>query len=635
MKLMRIRTLLREHGFVMLLLPLIALLRLGPLFYYQLTYDEISALQRVGFDSFSGLIAGGVKIDAHPFMLQTLIWLIASYISSEAWVIKLPFVLVSLWGLLYAYKFCLRNFSVQAARIAVIIFGFSLPFVYYAPIARMYGCGVFFSLGMLYHFYEIAFNHNRARKQYVLFCVFLLLSAFNHHINALYAATVYLGGLLIIPVALRKRYLITGLVAVTMYLPHVPVTLYQLQVGGIGVEQGGWLEEPRWVAFPELLNILTGTGYGLVIMLLACGIAWYSGFKRYTLSRRLFPAVLFVVNFLVVFFYSLWRHPVYQHSVMLFASSGLVLVIASLIDTRNTKLNYVLTGTLMVWLISQTYMAKGYLQQCVKTVYEYQFERTPDYAGVAGVQGIFFDTDSVMYRIFGDKYGTGYPVSLSTSEEQKTTGDFTSFIRSLQTEVVALGSSSPLHQAITRDRYPYLLENTQTQAVHYKVYSMRDEDQHRQVPGDSLICAGSQENKGPFVFPDTRLPIEVIPSEEFPFHVKALYHDAVSAEGNVVMAEALISADEMLTDVQCCVSVTTRTQKKMIHYTAGISAEQQDGRNTFVLRAMLYAGNFHSTLIGPHTLNIYIWNRSKQPFRLHSLEVKVIDHWSPKWRFWR
>jgi uncharacterized membrane protein len=137
----------------------------------------------------------GVKIDAHPAFVQVLIYYLTQIFGYVTWIIKLPFLLVSLGAIVYAYAFGLRNFSKQAGLLAAAVLSFSLIFVFYAPIARMYISGVFFSLALLFYFFEIFFLQNLKAKNFILLAVFALLSALNQHINALFAFTVCVSGL--------------------------------------------------------------------------------------------------------------------------------------------------------------------------------------------------------------------------------------------------------------------------------------------------------------------------------------------------------------------------------------------------------------------------------------------------------
>ena len=128
--------------------------------------------------------------DTHPAFVQILIHYLSKIFGYSAWVIKLPFLLFSFGAIVYAYFFGYKNFSKKVGIIASLFFSFSLVFVYYAPIARMYISGIFFSIALLFYFFEIFYSNQTKLINYFLFGLFALLSALNQHINALFAFTV-------------------------------------------------------------------------------------------------------------------------------------------------------------------------------------------------------------------------------------------------------------------------------------------------------------------------------------------------------------------------------------------------------------------------------------------------------------
>ena len=65
---------LKEHGLFIAILLLSSVLRFWPLFDYQFTYDELSGLDRTQFKDLNTLLDKGVKIDAHPALIQILIY---------------------------------------------------------------------------------------------------------------------------------------------------------------------------------------------------------------------------------------------------------------------------------------------------------------------------------------------------------------------------------------------------------------------------------------------------------------------------------------------------------------------------------------------------------------------------------
>jgi hypothetical protein len=138
----------------------------------------------------------------------------------------------------------------------------------------MYISGAFFSMALLFYFFEIFFNKNLKTVNFFFLGFFAWMSALNQHINSLFAFTVCLSGLFFLTSENRKKYFVTCVLAVFAYLPHMPTTLYQLSVPGIGRDIGGWLEVPEFAVILPFLRTLFGTGktYILILLLIACSV---------------------------------------------------------------------------------------------------------------------------------------------------------------------------------------------------------------------------------------------------------------------------------------------------------------------------------------------------------------------------
>jgi hypothetical protein len=645
---------LKSHGLFIGIFLVVAVLRLSPLFDYQFTYDEISALQRVDLPDFFSLVHRAIKIDAHPGLLQVLIYYIYQAAGPLTWLIKLPFILMSLGGLVYAYLFGLRNFSRQSGIAATVIFGFALIYVFHAPIARMYCAGIFFSLGLTFHFGQYVFRKNDSRAQLFFMGLFLLLCAFNHHLNALYAATLYLGGFFLLEKEKKKPYLICGAIVVLLYMPNIPITLYQLGVGGIGAKQGGWLEPPRLSALPELLNVLCGSGWGLAVFICLLLVTIIGGRQKGRWKRQFFLVAIFLINFLIVFLYSVLRFPIYQHTGMLFAGAGLMLAIASALESRSSLVNQVVILVLTVWLVNETYFRKDYLNQAVKTIFEYQYERTVYYKNVYGdksVYPVFFESDSVMRRIYFGKYKVSFDCKINIdsiiNEGSRAPFEiggkkispvlmFQDFVSKLEADYLILASAPVLHQALARKFYPYLIENRQTQAVHYKVYSRRESDKKREVPDDRILFDSKMTEGGTFTSSShiSENGFNVSNDNEFPYNIKGPYLDAVGAEGQVIIASAIIEDSTSAQNVEACISISDHQSMENFHYTAAAARDflSFNGRTEVLTDAFI--GNFHKYTDEKDLLNIYVWNARHEQFILRDLTFKVVDHWPKRWHFW-
>ncbi len=640
-------------------------MRLIPLFEYQFTYDELSGLQRTQFDSFSELIEKGVKIDAHPALVQVIIYYLSKWFGYVNWIIKFPFFFFFFGAVIHAYLFSWRNFSKLSAQIAASVFSFSLVFVFYAPIARMYISGVFFSMALLYYFFEIVFNNSNLKRNYFLLGLFALLSALNQHINALFAFTVFLSGFLFLNKQNLKAYLLTCFFVVLAYLPNMGVTLYQLGLAGIGTEQGGWLEKPDFSAILGFAKILFGTGRSYVFFVFLI-FASYAIHKKVDLSKKqILLLILFLVNYLVVYFYSIYRAPIFQHSVMLFSGVALILLVSSFIQFSNKYHQRLALAGILGVLLYKTYVKKDYFNQAVKTVFEYQFERTLHYKKLYGdknVYPLFFDADSIMRKIYFAKYETNFEFKMSsdslisnsininfkTNSADKNSNDtavsslrlFSDFVSNLRTDYVALSSATPLSSSIVADYYPYLVENTQTQGINYKLYG-RKKGLEVLAMEDKILAYSTINNRGVFVYSKPALKkndsliLKVDSLNEFPFDGKAEYNRFVSDEGQVLLAKAKIKGKQKINKLELCNSVQNPENK----YSHGYSAKQASDFNiksdsTIILYSDLYIGRNHHKIKDVSKITTYVWNRGGENLELLDFEIKLIDYWHQKWHFW-
>ena len=87
---------IKNNYSIIILLFLASVLRFYNFFGLQYTYDELSALNRLEFNSFNELIQKGVMPDAHPALIQVFLYYYALLFGTEEWLIKLPFILAGI-----------------------------------------------------------------------------------------------------------------------------------------------------------------------------------------------------------------------------------------------------------------------------------------------------------------------------------------------------------------------------------------------------------------------------------------------------------------------------------------------------------------------------------------------------------
>lgn len=656
---------LKEHSVFFILLLITACLRFWPLLLYQFTFDELSGLDRTQFSSFSELLEKGVKIDAHPAFVQILIYYLTQFFGYTTWIIKLPFLLFSLGAMSYAYAFGLRNFSKQAGLVSAAVFSFSLIFVFYAPIARMYISGVFFSTALLFYFFELFFQKQTSIKNYFLFALFAWLSSLNHHMNALFACTLCVSGLFFLNKESFKKYLITCVLVLLAYLPHLSITLYQLSVPGIGRENGGWLETSEFTVIFDFFKILFGTGRAYFVLILIILVSIIFKRKVNFSPKQFLLLLLFIINYLIIYLYSVYKSPIYQHSVMLFASVALIAGISSMIHFERLSVFYTALLLLCAGLIYKSYLKKDYFHQSVKTVYETQFERSVYYKKLYGdtqVYAIFCDADTLMKKIYFNKYDTQFECKISADSiisnmenvlYERTTAQgletisairlFSEFVRDLKADYLVISSAMPLQQAIVKEYFPYLIENTQTQAVNLKVYSKRAEDKNREVKEDAILFASDVTQANEMLYSKTKdeiyntgtFNLKIDSLSEFPLDAKMDLNRFLSKEGQVILVSAKLISEQKQNDMEVCISINTKDNNQNIAYTAKAYSDFVLQKDSVVnLYTEYFNGTKWKTSKDQSNFSAYVWNKNKQAATLKSFNICVIDYWPMKWQFW-
>jgi hypothetical protein len=301
-----------------------AALRLWQYHAFSFSNDELSALSRLGYDSIRELVLGGVRPDGHPAAAQVVLWYVTRWFGDREAVVRLPFVLAGIGAVWYTFRMGRAWASISAGLlVAAAMASLEFPLLY-SRIARPYALGMLFSTVTVYHWVRVMRGSHRTRDLMML-AVSLALCAYTHYFCGLTAAIMALIGTFTLKGDALRGYLYALGGAVVLFLPHLPVTLHQLGMGGVpwvGIPQHDWPLE-------HLHHVMNGS-WAVFGTLAAVGIAgWFFFRPKRNWGQWLLPLLLFAVPLLVGFFYSRHVSPVLQHSVLLFSFPFLLMFLFS------------------------------------------------------------------------------------------------------------------------------------------------------------------------------------------------------------------------------------------------------------------------------------------------------------------
>ena len=147
-----------------------------------------------------------------------------------------------------------------------------------------------------------------------------------------------------------------------LYVPNFNVFFTHFSVGGLGGD-GGWLGPPGQYAIIEFLFYSFNNDWILVAYLMAIVFTALSLNKFQLDKKKIFflSIILGLLPVLIAYFYSLFKNPVFQYSILIFGYPLILIGIASLIDFRNAKYSKLVVAlTTLLFFYSSTFSKKYY-----------------------------------------------------------------------------------------------------------------------------------------------------------------------------------------------------------------------------------------------------------------------------------
>ena len=310
-----------------------AVLRFWKLGQVPFMHDEFSALLRTRFDNFHDFIQQGVMPDSHPIGVQFFLWGWVKLFGWSAFWVKLPFVLMGIGSIYLIYLIGRQWFNHKVGLFSAAFFAVSQFTVFYSQLARPYAAGLFFVLLMAYFWYKVVFEAKTTTRDYVGFALSAWACSLMQYFSIAQAGLIFLTGLFFLPKERRKAYWLSGIAAVVLFAPTLPIFYQQLFVSG---SIGGWLSAPKstflldFIQYTMNYSQLFMFAVGIIILLpLILG-------KRDKSKNPLRWAGLiwFVIIFAIAFVYSLLREPIIQHSTLIFSYPFVIIVAFSLFKSR-------------------------------------------------------------------------------------------------------------------------------------------------------------------------------------------------------------------------------------------------------------------------------------------------------------
>ncbi|HNS12010.1 MAG TPA: glycosyltransferase family 39 protein [Bacteroidia bacterium] len=341
-----------------------ALFRIISAYDLSLSNDELSALTRARYSSFSEMIINGVLIDFHPAGVQSFIYYWIKIFGDNPFLYRIPFVLAGIACTYLIFRIGKLWFSSFTGLIASSIFAVFQFSILYSFFARPYSPGLYFALlatlSWTYLFFP-GLNTGSKRSEnfwWLIFTLAMIGCIHTHYFSLVFAATLGLTGLLLIRKNLLWKYLISGALIIISFYPELDVFKVQISTGDIG----GWLAPPgKWYLKDFIFHVFNDSALisMVLISLSVSGLIILIINKEWNRLHAI-AICLFLFSFLTAYLYSIWRHPVIQYSTLYFTVPFLLFLLAQGIERIVSRLPrvYLLIPVILISGSLHTLIAK-------------------------------------------------------------------------------------------------------------------------------------------------------------------------------------------------------------------------------------------------------------------------------------
>lgn len=473
-----------DKVFLSVILLIAAALRLYHLDSVPFMHDEFSALSRTSYDSFSELIQQGIKIDSHPAGTQLFLYYMVKLFGWNEFWLKLPFALMGIASVFLIFKIGQQWFNTNVGLISAAFVTVSELFLFYSQLIRPYSSGLFCVLLFVYYWNRMLFIDE---KPSVKVCVGFALSAFlssqMHNFSLAQAGLIYLAGLLFLKKDNKlqiKAYLLSGVVALILFLPTSPIFYHQLFVNG-GI--GGWLSMPKASFIIDFFRYSLNYSYlfifGFIIIVIYPFIRGKVNNDKKILLR-IVGLALFMIPFVLAFVYSKLKEPILQFSTLIFGYPFFIITLFSFYDDKKIKMleKTIVIGFILLVGITSLIIDRQYYKQVYNQGFDSmaaEMKKDMDCYSDS-ISFVSFSNRTLMTKFYQDKEGV---INNKLCDKSMDIYDYQEYLSKLNTKYIGIGLSDHAdisYEMITMMFYPNVLKECQWFNTKYLLLSKENID---------------------------------------------------------------------------------------------------------------------------------------------------------------
>ena len=247
----------------------------------------------------------------HPAFMQVLLQYWTQVFGDSELSLRLPSTLFGLSAIVLTYVLGIKHFGRNAALFASAMLLFPVLPIIHSTLARPYAPGLFFIVLLIFAIFRL--EDSRVRSKYLTSSLLIIIAAsgsiYTHYYAGLCAGLIGISALFYVKIRRWSFLIISGVIAVLLFLPHWSITQEHLSRDGLG-----WLGAPEWHWFWNYLKLYFGGNLwlsALFMLLIPLGLI-QSKFKSDNKARFLlvtFIALYFISHLISLLYTPILREP--------------------------------------------------------------------------------------------------------------------------------------------------------------------------------------------------------------------------------------------------------------------------------------------------------------------------------------
>ena len=577
---------IKKHWLIIVIMLIGIAFRFLPLYDYEFSHDELSGLSRTAYPNFFDELYYGIKIDAHPALIQLFLWIWVTWFGYNEVFIKLPFLLCGGLSIWYIYRFAVLFFNKNVGYIS----------------SCMSSLFAFVCVGLSFFY----INKERLKK-YIIFCS----------------------------------------LAILLYLPHLSITLYQLSIGGIGAQVGGWLPPPRINEIYFFIKTLFGCGFsGLMIMIVFALVSIFTMVKNKRISKKqslLFW--IFTINYVIIHLYSVYKNPILQNSCLLFSGTAFILLASSFFQYSNNKYIIAFSCFLFISFAFQNLRKKHLFSKVHVHEFEQQSRIYLDVEAKFGKNSAtgIFASEEFFVDVYEKKYNKSFNHITIYDNAYGSITKLRSYLSSLKQQYIVLGGINAATTQLIKEYYPYLYLHKEDYfsniLVLTKIKQLNDDVSI--IQNQTLLKSAFNtfiNNERPLIFYKDSMYYSLTKKDlQYPFSVGTSLEKIELKHNQSLVIELSYKTDSIINiaDDKLCLSISEKESDATFYKSENLKDYFHLGKKTHTLYLELFAGSDFSSWIKRNMIvNIFIDKNKKSHYDIVNFKVKIIDYSPTRWTLW-